>query len=462
MWTMKRIGVMTLAGLGVLGLPVVPAHGQFFRGGTLPVYAPGVNPRSPFYNPINPLTYVAPGVTSQQALFNTFQPLNAASRLPPWMYGYNPYPSPIITSGPVVPYGGSGYNPGPNPYLYSPSANPYGAGYGGNPYGGSPGYGDVSNPYSAALGGGYGGAGYNPYSYYPPYGTDALTGLMYGSASIVQAQGKLMINQEQARLMREIALQEQLKTKKMRAEYEWWYNATKPTFTDEQARYAKNTLRRIQDNATPGEIAAGRAMNILLKDLAKHADKKSGISTMPLDEDVLKRLNVTTRDGGPNPGFLRSEGQFNWPAALFDLAPEKTRTDIEELARELYKLAVLGELKPNLPRDLETRLERLQEMLRSKVNEIPSGQYMAASRFLTDFRSAVAALTQPNLITEAMRFQREFARGGKTAQEVADYMISHGLWFAPANPGDEGAYQAVHTGLANYDVTLNAQLASSR
>jgi hypothetical protein len=126
----------------MLGLAVAPAHGQGIRLRTLPVYAPGVNPTAPFYNRVSPLTYVAPGVTSQQALYNYFQAARAASMLPPWWYGYNPYPSPIYSPGPYTWGYGSYYNP----YL-SPYANPY-LGYSSSMF------------YPPAA---YG----NPYAYYP-------------------------------------------------------------------------------------------------------------------------------------------------------------------------------------------------------------------------------------------------------------------------------------------------------
>ena len=71
---------------------------------TLPVYAPGINPNAPFYNQVNPFTYVAPGISSQQYLYNLNQQLRVASRYPPWLYGYNPYPAPIIVQRPVLPY----------------------------------------------------------------------------------------------------------------------------------------------------------------------------------------------------------------------------------------------------------------------------------------------------------------------------------------------------------------------
>ena len=46
--------------------------------------------------------------------------------------------------------------------------------------------------------------------------------------------------------------------------------------------------------------------------------------------------------------------------------------------------------------------------------------------------------------------------GGKDVAALAHYMIVHGLWFAPAAPGDESAYVALHRALADYDGATSA------
>jgi hypothetical protein len=53
------------------------------------------------------------------------------------------------------------------------------------------------------------------------------------------------------------------------------------------------------------------------------------------------------------------------------------------------------------------------------------------------------------------KFQR-FIEGGKSVQEVTDYMIQNGLRFGPATPNDEAAYRAVHSLLANYNIAMNS------
>jgi hypothetical protein len=459
MWIIRRrVGAVTLAGVAVLALAVPHAQGQFFRQRTLPVYSPGVNPFSPFYNVLNPTQRIAPGVTSQQALYAYGQAARAVSMVPPWVYGYNPYPSPIIAGGPGL----GGYS---SPY-YPGYSNPYG-GYGGFGYGGGPGYGgggppnmygqgivDPSNPYAAALTTppDYG-SGYNPYSY------DPYSGFLYGTASVIKAQGQLMQDQERARIMRELALQARQKTRKEKFDTDRYIADHTPTFTQEQEKIARERVKRIQSQASPGEIESGRAMNILLDDLRKHADKMAGVTSAPLDEDVLKRINITTPSGA-NLGLLRNGGNLNWPTALVDLVPAKTREDIESLTGPLYQLAVTNKLTGNnLVRDLDTRVDQLQDALAGKVDEIPTGQYLEAKRFLRELRSAVTALQQPGVAPAMARYQKFVSGGGKTAEQVAKFLIDNGLTVAPATPGDEAAYNALHTALANYDVGVNAQTA---
>jgi hypothetical protein len=134
-WTLAA----SLAGLTVFGVGMPEAKAQF-RQRTLPVYSSGVSPRSPFYNPLSPTFRVAPGLSSQQALFNNYQALRAAASLPPWLYGYNPYPNPIISTGPVVPY--------PVPVVSNPFVNPYTA-YSSNPWLFSPSV--YGNPYAFSV-----------------------------------------------------------------------------------------------------------------------------------------------------------------------------------------------------------------------------------------------------------------------------------------------------------------------
>src|SRR5262249_3014459 len=94
-----------------------------------------------------------------------------------------------------------------NPYT-PVTANPYFTAV--NPY--SP----VPSPYSSPYD-----TGYNPYYPNPYYGSNFGTGaILQGQADVMRAFGTVITSQEQARIMREQALQAKLETKKKKFDLE--------------------------------------------------------------------------------------------------------------------------------------------------------------------------------------------------------------------------------------------------
>ena len=77
-----------------------------------------------------------------------------------------------------------------------------------------------------------------------------------------------------------------------------------------------------------------------------------------------------------------------------------------------------------------------------------------------EFDNAVVALDRGDA-TLNLDFQQKFAKGGKTVQELVEYMNSKGLKFAPATPGDERAYQALQTALAAHSLSVYGQVSSA-
>ena len=58
-------------------------------------------------------------------------------------------------------------------------------------------------------------------------------------------------------------------------------------------------------------------------------------------------------------------------------------------------------------------------------------------------------------------YQQKFAKGGKTVQELVEYLKSKGLRFAPATAGDERAYQALQAALSAQSLALGNQIVAS-
>jgi hypothetical protein len=308
-----------------------------------------------------------------------------------------------------------------------------------------------SNPYDPA-GSSYPNPWTNPYyPYYTDYGAGSV---LRGQADVMRAYGSVITSQETARIMREAALQARLDTKKKTFDLDMYIKANTPTFTEEQAKIARMTLKRIQSNSSEPEIASGKSLNLLLDDLRRYPGKKPAIDQMALPDEMLNRLNVTKGFAGL--GILRDDGKFTWPVGIQDMFPPEQLKIIENQAYVLVKGAANGKVDGNVLKEMSRELARIRDQLFKKVNEMPTTQYLEAKRFLNDFDDARIAVERGEAPTQ-LNYQK-WAAGGKTLQQLVDYMVSNGLKFAPAIQGDEAAYRAVHSGMAALDVAMNTQL----
>jgi hypothetical protein len=336
------------------------------------------------------------------------------------------YSRPLVPTNPVVP---SGVDPYTGQTQYSQSS----PGYNITPFN-DPTYSSQYNPY-------------NPLIYGPNPGATLI-----GSADVMRAYGSVVTAQEQARLLNEQWRQAKLDTVKREFDLRMYIKANTPTYTQEQERIAKVTLRRIQTNSLPGEVTNGKAINYLLDDLRKYPSKKVSAETMALEEGVLTRLNVTKNTYGL--GVLRDEGKVTWPTALQEMLTTKQRKALDEQIQNLVKGAAKDRLDVNILRDVRNETDKLREDLVKRVNETPTAQYLDAKRFLQEFYEATVALERGEAQIQA-KFNR-FVEGGRSVQEIADYLIKNGLKIGPATAADEAAYRAFHTGLASYDVVVNS------
>jgi hypothetical protein len=93
---LRRFSLVAVGALALLLLAETPAHAQVGRpGGPQPVVVPVV----PTY--VNPYTILPNGMTLNQYASNISILANAYAQIPPWLLGYNPYPSPVLNYGPT-------------------------------------------------------------------------------------------------------------------------------------------------------------------------------------------------------------------------------------------------------------------------------------------------------------------------------------------------------------------------
>jgi hypothetical protein len=290
--------------------------------------------------------------------------------------------------------------------------------------------GSYQDPYAAAAGArGY--WGYN----------DPLTGY----ANLLNAQGKFLINIQQAKMLGEAVQQEKLNTRRKEIEHWDWQRKFVPRALEEQRVLRHDErIRDIVRDAPPAELYSGAVLNTLFKEL--NQQKLTADSSVPVEQEWLAHIHVTSANGSGNPGLLKAD-KIAWPLLLLgraDLAEE--RTQIEQLLTRC-KQSVLKKHEPTadileLRRRVDSLVGKLREEVRAGGAEDWSpGQYVAAIRSLTDLKDVLVLLERPDADFYFVPLK------GKKVADLVQYMKANGLIFAAATTGDERFYTAVYYAL---------------
>jgi hypothetical protein len=348
--------------------------------------------------------------------------------------------------------------------LANPAVPAYAQGFAGPaPLGGMPYASLYSAPgagYAASMSSTGNGANGSGSGYYPPYGyyESAYGGFLRGNADVISASGQYLINYERAKLGREAVRQARIDTRRKLFEEYLYERANTPTLEDERERAIDLERRRAVNDPPVTEIWSAKALNDLLFDVQKLQGKGIAGPPVRLDEDILKRINVSAGKTPGNVGLLKNEGKLSWPLALRTMKPQKEvdylRQEIDSELPQSINEAVNGKVDSKRLEALSKHVEQLQQLLTNNVRDLPPGQYMEARRFLNNLDDGLQVLQQPNA---GLYFTQKYAAKGRTVQQLVENMSKDGLTFAPAVGGDEAAYVALHRALAAYDVGARGQ-----
>jgi hypothetical protein len=447
----RRFVLAGLTSLALVGVVAPLAQAQVRRGGI--VFGGG-----PILPPINtnPRINASPQfMTLNQYAYNTAVLGRAFSTIPPYALGYNPYPQ-SVNFGPNFGPNFGGYNP----YLY----NPYASGFG---------YGSSLSTGAYGVGGAYGGGAYgvgsgtlstdptggaytNPYvPYADPYG-----GALRGAADVITANGRYLNQVQDARLRMVQADMAKLDLRKRifdEARYE--RNEFMRTNSPEAVRLAEKeaALNRARRDPPLTEIWSGKSLNDLYLQLA--AQQAKGIrspNNVPLDEETLKHVNLTSGAGGSTALLRKDVDKLQWPLPLMGKQFEKDRADFtRRLTLAINELKEYKAVPVGTRNNLSESLEGLKKTLNDNVGDMSPSQFIEAKRFLNSLEDAFKALQDPNAITN---LEKRWVAQGKTVADLVKYMTDNGVRFAPAVRGDEEAYRTLHYAMVAYDAGM-AQVA---
>jgi len=360
---------------------------------------------------------------------------------------------------PVAGAGGvRGYAPGSGAgFSYS------GPGLPGGNYGmitSSPFSGITSTPYNPEAGGGGSAYGYGNYVMPDPYG-----GYLKGAADVISATGKYNIDSQKAYLLKEQVRAAQMDNRRRMFD-EWLYErANTPSLQDELERIQKQDLRRSRFDPPKTEIWSAKALNDVLEDLKRVDRNKVPGGNATIDEDVLKRINVTSGKGNINLGVLKNKGELDWALALRDesLGEEgrELRQQIQSLVKTAYANAKANQpADPGTIKEIRASIAKLEGALRNHINELGYSQYTDAKTYLAQLKEGVNLLQDRNAADYINgKYSLANLKGGNTVGEVVKYMQDNGLQFAPAVDGEQASYNALQRALANYDIAASSIIA---
>jgi hypothetical protein len=303
---------------------------------------------------------------------------------------------------------------------------------------------------------GYDGYGYTNSSMYSydPYG-----GTFRGNADIINAQGKFMVNREQSFGICEQTKQAKIDTRR-RLFDEWLYErANTPSLEDLREQDLRMSRRRALNDPPFTEILAATSLNTLLDHLKMAQGGGARGANVALDEDTLRRINVTSGAGG-NIGLLKNDGILQWPIPL---RAEEFNAERDAITKALPKLveaaSTSGRVDASTLVETQKNLDKLNERLSDRVGDLGTSQFIESKRYVSFLNQALQAFSNVNI---ANYFNRKFSAKGKTVAELVKYMSDKGIRFAPATPGDESAYRALYQGLAIYDSSVSQSVAEGK
>lgn len=226
------------------------------------------------------------------------------------------------------------------------------------------------------------------------------------------------------------------------------------TTQDRKEKALQEERRRVLSGPPTSEITSGRTLNFLLTDTQRLLARGQSGSPIPVDEDLLGRINViptsNTSNNLPYKVTFLKEQRLHWPAFLERPEFAKDREQLIKLSADVVKQLGHSHPLPETQTAMKKTVDRLWERFESlEANHSEMRETMTARAFLRSYRDAVTALKH----AEVRAYFMGTVLQARTVDGLVKYMTENGLQFAAASRGDEGQYQALYWAMAAYDIS---------
>jgi hypothetical protein len=276
---------------------------------------------------------------------------------------------------------------------------------------------------------------------------------LQGAASVIDAQGQFMKDQQEALLLREQVRAARLDNRRRVLEQYRFEGANTPTREEQREFRRQQEFWHSWNDPPLTVIWSGRALNNLLRAVQRARSEYGFQGTdVPLKAELVRRLNVTSGASG-NMGLFRQGEDLRWPVPLQLETFDAYRTEIDQLARAAVPQVASGTPAVQAIDSLSQATARLRESLRAKARVMTATDYIEALRFVNELISATKALRSP----AATRFFSDWVLTARSVGELVDQMTQRGLHFAAATHGEESHYTILHRALVTYASDLPRQ-----
>jgi hypothetical protein len=270
-------------------------------------------------------------------------------------------------------------------------------------------------------------------------------------AAVTNANAQYQQTIQQARITQQQANQAAYDTRH-RALQEWQYEQSlRPRQNDLLEQEQMAALRNARGLASNTEIWSGQTGNTLVRNIQRMQGGGLRGPLVPLDEDLLRHVNLTTGTTTAGPGLFRDGGKLQWPLVLRKRQFADEKAKITELAPLCVKQAMTGEIADGTLVDLTAAVDTLRLKVDAAINDLTPTEYVQASRYVKELKNTVQSMQDPNVVNQ---FNGKYAPQGGNVAQLVEQMTRQGLKFAPANPGDEPSYTALYQALLSYDMGL--------
>ena len=133
-------------------------------------------------------------------------------------------------------------------------------------------------------------------------------------------------------------------------------------------------LDRARKSSPPTEIWSGKALNELLRSI-QHS-KLNRAQSQALDEDILKKINLTDGTSHGNVGMLKGGGNLDWPDSLKEPPFDKAHPPGATLRIAVGQLQRNEPLEPSWLQDINADFKELNKSLGDKAGDLSPAQYI--------------------------------------------------------------------------------------